>query len=119
MVSLLAQCWLLYAFILYNNAGLHIELQEKLLDESRKSKKPDEEFLHSLSGVVGSNWSSLAISLLLSEGEMARLQKEVGSENDIALLMLKMWASQEQATYGQLCQKLKAIPLFQYAQSAK
>ena len=76
--------------------------------------KPDEEFLHSLSGVVGSRWPSLAVPLMLSEEEIEGLKKKAGhSQEASAFQMLKIWASREEATYGKLCRKLKTISLFQ------
>ena len=84
-----------------------------MLCEENQVLKPDEEFLHSLSGLVGSRWRSLAVSLSLSE---EGLKGKVGlSQQELALRMLKTWASTKEATYGQLCQKLKTISLFQYS----
>ena len=94
--------------------GLHIQLQEKLLGEENEALKPDEEFLHSLSVLVGSRWPSLAVSLALSEGDIEGLKGKVGvSQQELALHMLKIWTLKENATYGQLCRKLKTISLFQ------
>ena len=93
-------------------AGAHVQLQEKLLGQETRDLKPDEEFLHLLSGVVGSRWPSLAVSLSLSEGEIEGLKGKVGvSQQELALQMLRIWASREEATYGQLCHKLKTISL--------
>ena len=78
--------------------------------------KPDTKFLEYFSVLVGSNWPSLAVSLSLSENEIQEV-KEKGeglSQLEHALQMLKQWVSREDATYGQLCQSLKAISLFQH-----
>ncbi len=85
-----------------------------MLTQETQALKPDEEFLCSLSGVVGSKWPSLAVSLLLSEEEIERLKgKGNFSQQELALQMLKTWALKEEATYGQLCHKLRSISLFQ------
>ena len=95
-------------------AGAHIHLQEKLLNQKTQALTPDEEFLCSLSGVVGSRWPSLALSLSLSEGKIEELKGKVGlSQQELALQMLKVWVSREEATYGHLCRHLKTISLFQ------
>ena len=105
-------CWLYCA--LSAIAGPHIQLQEKMLGQETQALKPDEAFLRSLSGEVGSRWPSLAVSLSLSEGEIEGLKEKVGlSQQELALQMLRVWASGEEATYGQLCRKLKTISLFQ------
>ena len=86
-----------------------------MLDQENQALKPDEKFLQSLSAEVGSRWPSLAVSLSLSEGEIAGLRKKVGlSQQDLSLKMLTLWASMKEATYAQLCCKLKTISLFQY-----
>ena len=93
--------------------GADIQLQEKLLGQETQALKPDEEFLRSLSGVVGSRWPSLAVSLSLSEGEIEGLKGKVGfSQKEIAFQMLRAWVSREGATYGQLCRQIKTITLF-------
>ena len=82
--------------------------------QETQALKPDEAFLRSLSGEVGSRWPSLAVSLSLSEGEIEGLKEKVGlSQQELALQMLRVWVSGEEATYGQLCRKLKTISLFQ------
>ena len=86
-----------------------------MLDEENQALKPDEEFLQSLSVEVGSSWPSLAVSLSLSEGEIEGLREKVGlTQQDLSLQTLKLWAAREEATYAQLCCKLKTISLFQY-----
>ena len=89
----------------------HIQLQKKLLDPRLQTITPDVEFLELLARVVGSKWSSLACLLSLTSEEIEEVKTE---EEDQALLMLKKWSSKEGATYGQLCNKLKTISLFQY-----
>ena len=81
------------------------------------SYKPDVEFLGIFASVVGSKWPSLATTLSLSESEIKEVKGEGSSQQDHTLQMLKKWAScnaREDATYGQLCQRLKTISLFQY-----
>ena len=70
-------------------------------------------FLESFAGVVVSKWPSLAAFLSLSGDEIEEVRREEGSHQDLALQMLKKWCSREDATYGQLCQALKTISLFQ------
>ena len=97
----------------------HTQLQRKMLDEENEDKKPNKEFLQLLSVEVGSRWPSLAVSLSLSDGEIADLKKKTGlSKQELALQMLMTWASKEKATYGQLCHRLKTISLFQHASSS-
>ena len=90
-----------------------MELQEKLLEPQNHGLKPDEEFLGAFAGVVGSKWPSLATTLSLSESEIKEVKGEGLSHQDHALQMLSKWTSREDATYGQLCQRLKTISLFQ------
>ena len=90
--------------------GHLIEVEKKLLDSNCHAQKPDEEFLESLAGVVGSKWSSLASLLSLTSDEV---QEEGLPPIDRALLILKKWISKEGSTYGQLYHSLKAISLFE------
>ena len=56
------------------------------------------------------------MTLSLSEGEIVGLKEKVGlSQQELALQMLRIWVSREEATYGQLCRKLKTISLFQHS----
>ena len=103
--------WLYTAACAFHSTGDHIQLQKKLLDPKLQTITPDVEFLELFSGVVGSKWSSLACLLSLTSEEIEEVKTE---EEDQALLMLKKWSSKEGATYGQLCNKLKTISLFQY-----
>lgn len=97
-------------------AGLHIQLQEKMLNQETQALKPDLEFLRSLSGEVGSRWPSLAVSLSLSKGEIVGLKEKVGlSQQELALQMLTIWVAREESTYGQLYRKLRTISLFQHS----
>ena len=91
--------------------GDHIQLQKKLLDPKLQTITPDVEFLELFAGVVGSKWSSLACLLSLTSEEIEEVKTE---EEERAFLMLKKWSSKEGATYGQLCNRLKTISLFQY-----
>ena len=91
--------------------GDHIQLQKKLLDPKFQTITPDVEFLELFAGMVGSKWSSLACLLSLTSEEIEEVKTE---EEERAFLMLKKWSSKEGATYGQLCNRLKTISLFQY-----
>ena len=96
--------------------GVNVLLQEKLLKQDYHKIKPDTKFVEAFSLVVGSKWPSLAVSLSLSESDIQEV-KEKGeglSQLEHALQMLKKWVSRKDATYGQLCQSLKAISLFQH-----
>ena len=76
----------------------------------QRDLKPDKRFLELLAGEVGSKWPSLASALSLTSSEV----EEVKKKHSHALQMLQKWVEREDATYGQLCHKLKSIPLFQY-----
>ena len=106
--------------IIIHIAGVHIKLQEKLLDKNIRTLKPDEAFLKSFAQVLGSTWPSLATSLSLSASEVEKMKKELKhlSEDEQALHMLKQWASGEHATYSDLLLRLKTIPLFHYSTHA-
>ena len=91
---------------------LHTQLQKMLLAKETRDLQPDVEFLESFAGVVGSLWPSLAVSLCLSESEIEEV-KQLPQQHQ-ALRMLQMWVSREDATYGQLYQRLKTVSLFQY-----
>ena len=97
-------------------AGVAVQLQSKLLDEASRALKPDSDFLTSFAGVVGSNWSSLAASLSLSQEEMAEVKRKEDGEipNNHALHLLEVWALREDATHDKLYQALTSIPLLQY-----
>ena len=91
---------------------LHTQLRKMLIAKETRDLQPDVEFLESFAGVVGSLWPSLAVSLRLSESEIEEV-KQLPQQHQ-ALRMLQMWVSREDATYGQLYQKLKTVSLFQY-----
>ena len=129
MISCCAQCTLLrrlYHYLQYVNhihklstvqslclyIDLHTQLQKMLLAKETRDLQPDVEFLESFAGVVGSLWPSLAVSLCLSESEIEEV-KQLPQQHQ-ALRMLQMWVSREDATYGQLYQRLKTVSLFQY-----
>ena len=96
-------------------AGSAIDVQRNLLESQHHGMKPDDEFLDSLSGVVGSKWLYLAALLSLSSSDIkaVRAEGKEQSERDQALLMLRKWSCREGATYGQLFEILKPISLFQ------
>ena len=100
-------------FFLFATA-IHVDLQKKLLDQQNHHLKPDAEFLQSFANVVGSKWPSLTLSLSLSGDEIANVKEEGLTQQDCALKMLKKWSEKEDATYDQLYQVLKTIPLFQH-----
>ena len=107
---------IIFTSITSSFTAAHVDLQEKLLDEQKHHLKPDEEFLQSFADVVRSKWPSLASSLSLSVrvDEIANVKEEGLTQQDCALKMLKKWSAKEDATYGQLYQVLKTIPLFQH-----
>ena len=66
--------------------------------------------------MVKSECPSLASILSLTSTEMEEAKKNQKlSRSELSLQMLKKWATREEATYGQLCQKLKTISLFELA----
>jgi hypothetical protein len=85
-----------------------------LLDPEKQSLRPDDEFLELLASVVRSECPSLASVLSLTSSEMEEVEKNKKqlSQSDLSLRMLKKWATREEATYGQLCHRLKTITLF-------
>ena len=88
-------------------------MQRTLLDPEKQSLRPDEQFLELLAGVVKSECPSLVSILSLTSNEMKEVKKnQKVSQSELSLLVLKKWATREEATYGQLCQKLKTISLF-------
>ena len=93
--------------------GVPIQLQRTLLDPEKQSLRPGEQFLELLAGVVKSECPSLVSILSLTSIEMEEAKKNKKlSRSELSLQMLKKWATREEATYGQLCQKLKTISLF-------
>ena len=93
-------------------AGVHVQLQGKLLDQDNFSVKPDDEFLELFADVVGSQWPSLAASLALSEEEIMEVRKGDVSQRECAFKMLHKWVSTSDATYGQLRHKLMTFSMF-------
>ena len=87
-----------------------------MLDSKNEVQKPGDSFLLSLSGVVGSRWPSMAMTLSLSDEDIEELNGKVGlhEQNELALQVLKKWASNEMASYGQLLRRLKEISIFQH-----
>ena len=116
MVSAIAilQIWSGYDSIACSwfTAGVHVQVQEKLLDQDNFSVKPDEEFLELFAGVVGSQWPSLAASLPLSEEEIMEVRKGDVSQRECAFKMLNKWVSTSDATYGQLHHQLMTFSMF-------
>ena len=94
-------------------AGVHVQLQEKLLDQDNFSVKPDDEFLELFAGVVGSQWPSLAASLPLSEEEIMEVRQGDVSQRECVFKMLHKWASTSDATYGQLRHRLMTFSMFE------
>ena len=94
--------------------GVIITLQEKLLESQYSSQKPDDVFLQSFAEVVGNRWPSLASLLSLSPSDIGqiKMEKERVSQAKQALHMLRKWNSRENASYGQLLESLKTVPLF-------
>ena len=76
--------------------------------------KPDEEFLTSFAGVLGSIFPRLAVALSLSEEEMEECRMEGVSGEMQAFLALQKWALADDATYGQLCRKLQTFEFATY-----
>ena len=77
------------------------------------------EFLGAFSGVVGFKWPFLGATLSLSESEIEEVKREGLSQQDHTLQMLKKWASREDATYGQLCQRLKTTSQLSFESSGE
>ena len=95
-------------------AGVHVRLQEKLLDKQNHPLKPDVQlFLEMFAGEVEGKWPLLAASLSLTGSEIEQVKREGLSQKDQTLQMLKKWVSKEGATYGQLYQQLVTISIFQ------
>lgn len=99
--------------------GTHIQIQKRLLCHLSKPgdhflhEKPDDNFLLSLSTEIGSQWPSLIKLLSLSDELIVRLKELEGfSQQGCAFQLLKVWASNGDATYGQLYSKLMTIHLF-------
>ena len=83
------------------------------MDPEKQRLRPDEQFLELLAGAVKSECPSLVSILSLTSAEMEEAKKNRKlSRSELSLQMLKKWATREEATYGQLCQKLKTISLF-------
>ena len=91
-----------------------IDLQEKLLEPHYSVQKPDDDFLQLFAEVVGNRWPSLASLLSLTARDIEEIKKEKkrSSQAIQALQMLKKWRLREEASYGQLCERLKTVPLF-------
>ena len=95
--------------MLISPAGVHVRLQEKLLDKQNHPLKPDEQFLELFAGEVEGKWPLLAAALSLTESEIGQVKREGLPKKDQALQMLNKWVSKEGATYGQLYQQLVSV----------
>ena len=98
----------------YIRLGDVIALQEKLIEPQYSNQKPDDDFLQSFAGIVGNRWPSLASLLPLTpiDIEQIKREKERLSQARQALRMLRKWNSRGNASYGQLLESLKTVPLF-------
>ena len=96
--------------------GNVIQLQEQLLREANRSRRISSEFLESFATLVGADWPSLAFALSLTRDEVEEMKTkwEELALKEHAQRMLEKWSTREDATYGQLCTTLTAIPLLQY-----
>ena len=91
-------------------SGQHIQLQKTLLSPEQRDLNPDQQFLELFAAEVGSKWPSLASALSLTSSEVEEVKKwKQCSHQEHALQVLKKWVEREDATYGRLCHKLKAI----------
>ena len=100
---------------MYYFLGDVIVLQEKLLEPQYSNQKPDDGFLQSFAEIVGNRWPSLGSLLSLSPSDIEQIKKEkerVRAQTKQALHMLRKWNSRENASYGQLLESLKTVPLF-------
>ena len=105
--------WQVIMMSILVSTGVQVQLQEKLLSQEMKTLKPDLHFLELLADVVDSKWPCLASILsLTNEMEEVKREGEGLPQHDHALIMLKKWAARDDATYGQLYQRLNIITLF-------
>ena len=90
-----------------------IDVQQKLLDPQYSDQKPDEDFLRSFAEVVDNRWPSLAPLLSLSLSDIEKIKRDKGRlpQAKQAHHILRKWSSREDATYGQLLEKLKTMSL--------
>jgi hypothetical protein len=84
------------------------------LDPEKQDLKPDEQFLVVLASMVRSECPSLTSVLSLTSSEMKEVEKNQKqlSQSELSLQILKKWSTREEATYGELCDKLRTILLF-------
>ena len=90
-----------------------IKAQEHLLDPQKSHLKPDESFLQLFSTVVSDNWPYLSSVLSLSTRDIMeelKRRKRCSPANQ-ALFMLQKWKLKEEATYGQLYERLRTVVL--------
>ena len=76
------------------------------------NQKPDNDFFQSFAEVVGNHWPSLAPLLSLTAGDIEEIKKQSSQQVYQAQVMLKKWRSGEEATYGQLCERLMTLSPF-------
>ena len=96
------------------STGVQIQLQRSLLSEENSDLKPDNHFLKLFAGTIDTKWPSLtSILSMTSMIEEVKKERDTLSHQDCALLILNKWALRNDATHGQLCQRLKTIVLFQ------
>ena len=86
-----------------------ITLQEKMLSADYQDLKPEEEFLVSFAGMLGSKWASLAAALSLSEEEVEECRRDGSCKEKQAYLALHKWALRDGATCKQLCRRLQTF----------
>ena len=86
-------------------------MQEKLLSADFQDLKPEEDFLESFAGVLGSKWASLVAALSLSKEDIEECRRNGSSKEKQAILALKIWALRDGATYSWLCRQLQAFEL--------
>ena len=103
----------LFKHNIHKCAGELIGIQEKLIDPQYSSQKPENDFIKSLAAVVGSEWPHLASLLSLSTRDIMEelKRREALSPADQALYMLQKWISNDEATYGLLCERLRTALL--------
>ena len=86
------------------------------MDPEKQNLQPDEQFLELLASMVTSHSEcpSLVSTLSLTSSEMEEVERNRKqlSQLELSLQVLKIWATREGATYGQLCHKLRSIALF-------
>ena len=90
-----------------------VQLQEKLLSAEYRDMRPTADFLETLARVGESRWPASSLAASLSQAlRMEACSREGRSQGQaVALEVLNVWSSSEDATYSQLCRKLKTLSL--------